>query len=62
MSLSRTFRIRHIVPSEKSHEVALVFSVRNIRTADDVHSRTGDFQTNLATFPEHVTSSLRKMK
>ena len=36
--------------------------MRSIRTADAVHPRAGKFQTNLATVPEYMKSSLLRMK
>ena len=36
--------------------------LRSIRTADAVHPRAGKFQTNLATVPEYMKSSLLRMK
>ena len=36
--------------------------LRSIRTADAVHPRAGKFQTNLATVPEYMKSSLLRTK
>jgi len=36
--------------------------LRSIRTADAVHPRAGKFQTNPATVPEYMKSSLLRMK